>query len=145
MDSSNQQQTAPRLRHANGSRPSTNQPSQKTSQNWTANTRPPCPFDGQTHQPAYCSIYQNSPLEEKKRLVSEKKLCFKCLGQHQVKYCPSKHTANAISIITQLYTTNYEHKEHQRLIQTSDRIKSTILPAERRYQESKTHCCYIYQ
>ena len=37
-------------------------------------------------------MYQNLPLEEKKRLVSEKKLCFNCLGQHQVKDCPSKHT-----------------------------------------------------
>ena len=94
LDSSDRQQIAPRLRHVNGYRPSTNQPSQKTSQNWNANARPPCPFDGKTHHPAYCSKYQNSSLEEKKRLVLEKKLCYNCLGQHQVKDCPSKHTCS---------------------------------------------------
>ena len=41
LDLNDRQQIAPRLRHANGSRPSTNQPSRKTSQNWSANTRPP--------------------------------------------------------------------------------------------------------
>ena len=39
-------------------------------------------------------MYQNSPLEEKKRLLSEKKLCFNCLGQHQVKDSPSNHTCS---------------------------------------------------
>ena len=43
----------------------------------------------------------------------------------------STHTANATSIITQVFTMNNEHKEHRSLTQTSDRIKSTILPAKR--------------
>ena len=94
LESSDRQQIAPRLRHTNGIRPSTNQLSQKNSQNWSANARPPFPFDGQTHHPAYCSKYRNSSLKEKKRLVSEKKLYYNCLTQHQVKDCSSKHTCS---------------------------------------------------
>ena len=82
LDSNDRQKIEPRLRHANGYRSSTNQPSQKTSQNWSANARPPCAFDGQTHHPAYCSKYANSSLEEKKKLVLEKKFCYNGLGDH---------------------------------------------------------------
>ena len=112
LDLNDRQQIAPRIRHANGSRPSSNQPSQKTSQNWSANTRPPCPFDGQTHHPAYCRMYQNSPLEENKRLVSVKKLCFNCLGQHQVKDCPSKHTCSKCN--QHHHTTLHDEQRTQR-------------------------------
>ena len=113
LDLNDRQQIAPRLRHANGSRRSTNQPSQKISQNWSGNTQPPCPFDGETHHPAYCSMYQNSPLEEKKRLVSEKKLCFNCLGQHKVKDCPSKHTCSKCN--QHHHTTLHDEQRTQRL------------------------------
>ena len=112
LDSSDRQQLAPRIRYPNGSRPSTNQPSQKTSQNWNANARPPCPFDGQTHHPAYCSKYQNSSLEEKKKLVSEKKLFDNCLGQHQVKDCPSKHTCSKCN--QHHHTTLHDEQRTQR-------------------------------
>ena len=60
LDTSDRQQIAPRLRHATGSRPSTNQHSQKTSQHWSTNARPPLPIKAHIQQMQSASSHKST-------------------------------------------------------------------------------------
>lgn len=51
-----------------------------------------CPFDKQPHHPSHCNIFTESPLQAKRKLVQEHRLCLNCLGSHLVKDCPSRIT-----------------------------------------------------
>ena len=58
--------------------------------------RPLCPFDNLDHHPAHCSTYKKASLEQRRRMVLDKKLCLNCLGQLKTD-CKSKHSCPSCS------------------------------------------------
>ena len=66
--------------------------------------RPLCQFDNLDHHPAHCSSYKNTSLEQRRRMVLDKKLCLNCLGQHLRTDCKSQHSCRSCS-----------HKHHSSL------------------------------
>ena len=83
-----QSQQQPDSRQRFSSTANQQRPTSKENQTYV---RPPCPFDGQSHHPAYCPTYQQASIEDKHKMVSDKKICRNCLGNHFAKNCTSKH------------------------------------------------------
>ena len=59
--------------------------------------QPLCPFDKLELHPAHCSTYKNAILEQRRRMVSDKKLCLNFLGQHLKADCKSHHSCRSYS------------------------------------------------
>ena len=59
--------------------------------------RPLCPFDNSDHHPAHCSTYKNASLEQRRRMILDKKLCLICLVQHLKTDCKSQHSCRSCS------------------------------------------------
>ena len=58
--------------------------------NTTNITRKPCIFCNYVHDPITCTKVRS--VDERKRVVKEKHLCFNCLGNHKIAECKSKKT-----------------------------------------------------
>lgn len=62
-----------------------------------------CTFCGQSHNTLQCKM----DIQSKFKIVSDQKLCFNCLGDHQASQCKSRYTCRACS--AKHHSTLHEH------------------------------------
>jgi hypothetical protein len=61
--------------------------------NITSRPRPPCMLCGEEHMLRECPSFANKPLEDKRKIIDERGLCFNCLFRgHRSKECKQKRS-----------------------------------------------------
>ena len=74
--------------------PTTGQSSQQDSRKVTHSpriTQHPCSYCGEPHYIVACPEFKRLNLQERRKFVMEKPLCYNCLGLHSAKNCKSKY------------------------------------------------------
>ena len=89
--------------------------------------RPVCQFDNLDHHPAHRSTYKNASLEQRRRMILDKKHCLNSLRQHLKTDCKSQHSCRLCSR-KHLHHDDHWHNSRQTPEKTNDNPSSRPTP-----------------
>ncbi|XP_063416451.1 uncharacterized protein LOC134698089 [Mytilus trossulus] len=83
-------------------------------------TSKPCIYCNDIHAPTACMKVKN--LDDRKRTIKEKQLCFNCLGSHRIAHCKSKKTCKNCSKRhhTSICNLNEQHTQDKAKTETDN-------------------------